>query len=182
MIDRRKKCRFLSCLRGRHIGVWGLLLVMAFPLFAGVSCNGEACLENKSSLFNVFFYSYGDSAVQVIVDSVSIYGIGPDSDLLLVDTSNISTFQATLRNDCDTTQYVLCYDQYDLNPRYKRDTLTFVCHSYIQFESAECGVMYNYVVDDFLYTRWQIVDAELLTPEINNQDVENIRLYYYVAE
>ena len=42
--------------------------------------------------------------------------------------------------------------------------------------------MYNYVIDDFRCTTWQIVDAELMTSEVNNQDVENVRLYYYVVE
>ena len=42
--------------------------------------------------------------------------------------------------------------------------------------------MYNYVIDDFRYTTWQIVDARLMTQEFNNQDVENVLLYYYVPE
>ena len=42
--------------------------------------------------------------------------------------------------------------------------------------------MYNYVIGDFRYTTWQIVDARLMTTEVNNQDVETVRLYYYVPE
>lgn len=30
--------------------------------------------------------------------------------------------------------------------------------------------------------RGQIVDADLMTSEVDNQDVENVRLYYYVVE
>lgn len=158
------------------------LSLCLLPLLCSTACNTEACLESKTSIFSAAFYAYGDSGVKVIIDSVSVYGVGQYKDSLLVDTANISSFQATLRSDRDTTQYVIRYDQHNLNPRYKRDTLTFVYHTYIEFESAECGAMYNYVIDDFRYTTWQIVDARLMTQEFNNQDVENVLLYYYVPE
>lgn len=181
MID----CRKYRILKRRIAGrmrAFGVLFACVLPMLFSVACNTEACLESKTSIFNAAFYAYGDSAAKVVVDSVSVYGVGQFNDSLLVDTANISSFQATLRSDRDTTQYVIRYDQHNLNPRYKRDTLTFVYHTYIEFESAECGAMYNYVIDDFRYTTWQIVDAELMTSEVNNQDVENVRLYYYVVK
>lgn len=75
-----------------------------------------------------------------------------------------------------------CYDQENLNPRYKFDTLTFVYHSYVKFESAECGAMFNYVIDDFRYTTHQLVSATLLTKEIDNLNIENVKLFYHVEE
>lgn len=182
MINLHRRPRSLrSTTVGRAAAVAALLFCL-LPVFFSTGCNTEACLESKTSIFSAAFYAYGDSGVKVAIDSVSIYGVGQYKDSLLVDTANIASFQATLRSDRDTTQYVIRYDQHNLNPRYKRDTLTFVYHTYIEFESAECGAMYNYVIDDFYYTTWQIVDAQLMTPEFNNQDVENVRLYYYVPE
>ena len=160
------------------VGVVAFLGVMLLP----TACNTEACLDSKSSIMTVGFYSFGDSSYAVTIDSVSVYGVGQPADSLLVDTARISSFQATLRSDKDTTQYVIRYDQRNLNPRYKRDTLTFVYHAYVKFDKAECGAIYNYVIDEFYYTTWQIVGAEMMTDEINNQDVENVRLYYYVSE
>ncbi len=159
------------------MGIAAILLLM-LP----IACNTEACLDSKSSVMTVSFYSFGDSTFAVTIDSVSVYGVGQPADSLLVDTARISSFRATLRSDRDTTQYVIRYDQHNLNPRYKRDTLTFVYHAYVKFDKAECGAIYNYVVDEFYYTTWQIIEAEMMTHEITNQEMENVRLYYYVPQ
>ena len=182
MISLRRRLHAARSAASGRVAAFVALSLCMLPLLLSTACNTEACLESKTSIFNTAFYAYGDSGVKVIIDSVSVYGVGQYRDSLLVDTANISSFQATLRSGRDTTQYVIRYDQHNLNPRYKRDTLTFVYHSYIEFESAECGAMYNYVIDDFRYTTWQIVDALLMTTEVNNQDVETVRLYYYVPE
>ncbi len=158
-----------------------ILCVVAL-LFLPVACNTEACLDRKSSIMTVDFRAYGDTALAVRVDSLSVYGIGQPTDSLLLDRASVSSFQATLRSDKDTTQYVLYYDQYNLNPRYSRDTLTFIYHAYVQFETAECGAIYVYVIDEFRYTTWQIIQAEMRTPEIDNREIENVRLYYAVSE
>ena len=104
------------------------IILVVFLLGIGfVSCGDDGCMENRSSIPLIAFYS-------------------------------------------------------DLNPRYKFDTLTFVYHSYVKFESAECGAMFNYVIDDFRYTTHQLVSATLLTKEIDNLNIENVKLFYHVEE
>lgn len=155
----------------------GLLLGIGF-----VSCGDDGCMENRSSIPLIAFYSDADTTRRVSIDSLMVWGIGQINDSLLLDTASVSQFMAPLRDDMDTTRYVLRYDQKNLNPRYKFDTLTFVYHSNIKFESAECGAMFNYIIDDFKYTTHQLVSAKLLTREIDNMNIENVKLFYHVEE
>lgn len=151
-------------------------------LLALAACNAEVCLDRKSSIMTVSFYAFGDTTMRVRIDSLTVYGIGQPADSLLLDKLSVSSFQGALRSDRNATQYVLHYEQTGLNPRYSHDTLTFVYHAYVEFETAECGAIYNYVIDEFRYTTWQIIGAEMRTAEIDNHETENVRLYYYVPE
>lgn len=159
------------------------IILVVFLLGIGfVSCGDDGCMENRSSIPLIAFYSDADTTQRVAIDSLTVWGIGQINDSLLLDTASVNQFMAPLRDGVDTTKYVLRYDQENLNPRYKFDTLTFVYHSYVKFDSAECGAMFNYVIDDFRYTTHQLVSATLLTKEIDNLNIENVKLFYHVEE
>lgn len=146
------------------------------------ACGDVGCMDNRSSIPYITFYSQQSPTQSVVIDSLSVYGIGQRDDSLLFDTITAKSLLLPLRNDKDTTRYVLRYDKKNIHPAYKRDTLTLVYHSYIYFASAECGAMFNYIIDSLGYTTYQIVSAELLTKDVRNQSVENIKLYFRTNE
>lgn len=162
--------------------VWRYMVWMLpawLVLLAAVSCGDTNCMENRSSVPYATFYNDSVVPQRITIDSVSVYGIGQPGDSLLLDTARrVSSTYLPLRDGRDTTRFVIRYEQRNLHPRYKADTLTIVYHSYVKFVSAECGAMFNYIIDSLGYTTWQLASAKVVQQEVNNREMENIQLFY----
>lgn len=145
------------------------------------SCGSDGCVENRNSIPRAQFYSYGGQELALVVDSISIYGIGQPNDSMLLDSAvAVTQVYLPLRFTQDSTQYVIQYLQHSLSsPRYN-DTLTFVYQAYPYFESIDCGAMYNFNIETCRYTRNVLDSVAVTVPEITNKDVESVRLFYTV--
>lgn len=144
------------------------------------ACGSSGCYENRSSIPQAKFYAYNMPSQAVAIDSITVYGVGQPTDSLLLDAArNVSSMYLPFRNDADTTQYVI---RYDLLPSTAyNDTLTFVYRRYPYFISGDCGVVFNYTVDEFSYTRNMLDSAALVAPEVTNKEAETVQLFYYVV-
>lgn len=67
----------------------GVLLGIGF-----ISCGDDGCMENRSSIPLIAFYSDADTTQKVNIDSLTVWGIGQISDSLLLDTVSVSQFMA----------------------------------------------------------------------------------------
>ncbi len=147
-----------------------------------VSCGSSGCYENRSSLPIAALYATNAPTQAIAIDSVSLYGIGVSSQSLLLDCARqVSTMTMPLRNDADTTSYVIRYDMKALShtSRYN-DTITWVYTRYPYFISGDCGVVFNYVIDTICHTHNMLDSVAIMTDEVTNVSQETIRLYYYV--
>ena len=157
-----------------------LLFSLIATLLVGCSSNG--CHENRSSIPKAGLYAYNLPTSTIKLDSVTLYGVGQKENSLLLDCArNVTQFTLPFRNDADTTQFVIQYDSYQLATRGVRDTLTIIYERYPYFISGECGVVFNYAIDTVQHTVNLLDSVAIVTPEVTNQDVETMRLYYYVA-
>ena len=165
-------------LRNKNIAIILGLIALFF-----VACSSNGCHENRSSIPKAGLYAYNIPTVTIKMDSVTLYGIGQKNDALILDCArNVTSFTLPFRNDADTTQFVIQYDSYQLAAWGIRDTLTVIYERYPYFISGECGVVFNYAIDTVQYTRYLLDSVAVVTPEVTNQDIETMRLYYYVAE
>ncbi len=169
--------------RGYTYRIAGIIVVVAMIACMWVGCDSEGCYENRSSIAQAKFYAYNDPKQAVSADSISVYGIGQKDDALLLDIArNVNSMKLPFRNDADTTQYVIRYETIKPATTAYNDTLTFVYKRYPYFVSGDCGVMFNYTIEHFHYTRNMLDSAALQTPEVTNEDVETLKLFYYVAK
>lgn len=156
-----------------------LLALLALVLSA---CNNSGCYENRTSIPQAAFYAYNIPGQAIAVDSISVYGLGQRSDSLLLDSATAtSTMYLPFRTDADTTQYVIHYDAAALSALANNDTLTFVYERYPYFLSGDCGVVFNYTITGFGYTRNMLDSAALVSSEVTNVITETVRLFYYVV-
>ena len=163
----------------RYITIVAAVLV----LLSVASCGDEGCFENRTSLPKAGIYASNIAGQAIAVDSISLHGIGAQGDVELLKTSRgVSSLVMPFRNDADTTQFVIRYDMKALAQMNMSDTLTFVYTRYPYFISADCGVTFNYQIDDFRYTTYMLDSAALVVDEVTNVDEETLRLYYYVAQ
>lgn len=161
--------------------VAGILALLLLAVLAG--CGGAGCHENRSSIPQVALYASNFPDQPIVVDSITVYGIGQAQGALLLDCEReVSSFALPFRNDADTTTYVIHYDAKRFSSPSYNDTLTCVYHRYPYFISADCGVVFNYAMDHISYTRNILDSAALVADEVKNIEQETIRLYYYVAE
>ena len=160
-----------------------ILATFAVLLLLLLTACDVGCYENRSSVPRASLYAYNMPDKTISVDSLSIYGVGQKSGAMIVNCGRrVSSFTLPFRNDSDTTQFVIRYDvkalaQYDVT-----DTLTFVYVRYPHFISADCGVTFNYQIEQFDYTTHMLDSAALMVDVVTNIDEETLRLYYYVAQ
>lgn len=157
-----------------------VIVVCCILLLCG--CGASGCYENRNSIPRVALYAYNSPTQTIVADSITIYGVGQKSDSLLIECARVSSFTLPFRNDADTTSYVIRYDAKRLAANHITDTLTFAYRRYPYFISAECGVTFNYLIDTLIYTSHLLDSAALQVDEVTNNDIETLRLYYYVAQ
>lgn len=159
-----------------------IYLIVVFVAILIVGC-GNGCFENRTSIPKVAFYASNAPERAISIDSISVYGVGQKTGAMIVDCGKrVTSLSLPFRNDADTTQYVVQYDMKALAQYGICDTLTFVYTRYPHFISADCGVTFNYRIDQFQYTTHMLESAALMVEEVTNIDQETLRLYYYVAQ
>lgn len=164
-------------IKHRYISLLVVTLLMLI-----VACD-NGCFENRTSIPKATLYASNVPNKTISIDSISVYGVGQKSGAMIVNCARrVTTFSLPFRNDADTTQYVIRYDMSALVQYGVCDTLTFIYTRYPHFISADCGVTFNYHIDDFRYTTHMLDSAALVVDEVTNVDEETLRLYYYVAQ
>ncbi len=156
-----------------------ILLSMLVLLAA---CGSSGCYENRSSIPIAALYASNAPSQAIAIDSVSLYGIGQSEQTMLLDCAKqVTTMTMPLRNDADTTIYVIQYDMKALShtTRYN-DTITWIYTRYPYFISGDCGVVFNYAIDTIYYTCNLLDSLAIMVDEVTNVSQETIRLYYYV--
>ena len=160
-----------------------MAVVTLLVMLCMASCGDEGCYENRTSIPKAGFYASNIPGQAIAVDSISLYGIGAHGDVELLNTSrNVSSLVMPFRNDADTTQFVIRYDMNVLAQMNMRDTLTFVYTRYPYFISPQCGVTFNYKIEQLSCTHHLLDSATLVVDEVTNKDQETLRLYYYVSQ
>ncbi len=169
----------------------GKILKYLFPVFGIVpvlaailhSCNDAGCMDNRSSIPFAQFYDKSNLQTAISIDSITIYGIDQKNDSLIVDSARtLSSVSLPFRDNDTITQFVLQYNYTWNKNRKSNDTLTFVYRPYVFFASVDCGVMFNYTLKEHRYTRHILDSIVVVTPEITNQNVENIKLVFPTQE
>ena len=161
------------------IAIAGFLLCIVTVFLYG--CGDSGCLDTRSSMPIANFDNTNSPSQQLSIDSISVYGLGQINDSLLLDSArNVSQISLPFRNSHDTTQYVIHYNQHNLSFDQYNDTLTFIYHPYPYFVSAECGAMFNYIMDKWEYTRNVLDSMAVVVTEITNENVESIKLFYEI--
>lgn len=169
----------------------GKILKYLFPAFGLIpilaailhSCNDAGCMDNRSSIPFAQFYNKGDLRATISIDSITIYGIDQKNDSLIVDSArSLSSVSLPFRNNDSITQFVLQYNYAWNRDRKSNDTLTFAYRPYVFFASIDCGVMFNYTLTEHQYTRHILDSVVVVTPEITNQNTENIKLVFPIQE
>lgn len=160
----------------------GIMLAMVTAAWL-CGCSNDECLENKNALPLAGFYSSTVKPTQISLDSISIYGIGAPGDSVLHDSvRSLSQSYLPFRIDEGTTRYVIRYLAGIPGILRMADTITFHYEIKPWFVSSACGASYRYEMKEIATTHYFIDSVTCPKGMIDNENAENLRIYFRVSE
>lgn len=133
------------------------------------SCASQPCTENTLSTVNVSFYQTG-TGLSVAVDSVTLYGIGMDTNRIYNKSTGLRVIQIPLDAGKDSCSFFIKINN-------SPDTVTFHYSSYPHLVSKECGFTFYHVLDTPNWKRPEF-NYQLKNINITTANEENIRIYF----
>lgn len=148
------------------------VVLIALSALAGLatSCNNGNCPGNSNAIPLAEFYQDGSS---VIINNLTVYGIGAPGDSLILDEASASSVYMPLHISTGNCCYVLDYNTEGL----EADTIKLEYEAIPYFESHECGAMFNFRITGIEYTLNAIDSIAITRTLINNDDVASIKIY-----
>lgn len=151
-----------------------LTLITGISLWS--SCGDEGCTEPTTS-YTVASLTAEPGTSPVGPKSLSVYGIGQQSDSLMINS--VTTFQGiSLILDPDTTYTQMLFEFPMSENDTIRDTLDFHYKNQLYFLTIDCGCTVQNYLDSILHTSNLIKRIEIINPEVTNEKKPNITLYY----
>ena len=147
------------------------------------SCSTSECFDNQNSLPLAGFYSSSRTPEKIVLDSLTILGVGAPGDSILQDSvKGLSQVYLPFRIDEGTTTYEIKYLQGVAGKLHISDIITFNYDIVPWFVSTACGTIYNYKIKSIETTHNFIDSVTCPAGEITNANIENLRIYFRVDE
>lgn len=158
----------------------GTLIMAALLAMAG--CANDECFENKNSLPLAGFYSSDSVPKAIVLDSISVFGIGAPGDSILHDSvAGLKETYLPFRIDTGETSYVIRYLSGLPGKLHIADTISFIYEIKPWFVSSACGAVYYYEIASIRTTKHIIDSVTCPQGVIDNKNAENIRIYFRVS-
>lgn len=143
----------------------GLILFM-------LACTPESCFEETESFLKVSFYSY-ITQNPLAPDSVTIYGLNRDTNLLYNKTTKVQVALLPLNTETGSCVFIIRLNGIS-------DSVEFGYTSYPHLLSKECGYTFyhNLTPDSLTYSTNAIDLIEIKKSKITTINEENIRIFY----
>lgn len=153
-----------------------LILILFFGVMS-IGCNSTGCLENRSSIPMVEFYS-STTEEPITPDSIAIGGVGaPNDSLLLTEKQRVGKIYLPFRSNKTSAAYYIDY-RWKGVPDGFTDTVWFDYKAIPYFASSECGAMYRYRIENVRHTDILLDSVVLLDSLITNIQEPSIRFYF----
>ena len=156
-------------------------LVICVGLALLASCSSGECMDNKNSMPLAGFYSSEQFPKNIIIDSISVYGLdAPEKSMILDSAKNVKEVYLPFRIDEPSTTFILDYHQKSIEDYRLNDTITFSYDIIPFFVSKECGAIYKYKIEEISTTKHLIDSVMCPLGIIDNVASENLRIYFRV--
>jgi hypothetical protein len=127
-------------------------------------------MEDTIPFIRATFYKTG-SEQSTIPDSITVYGIGKESEKLYYRAKNVSVMELPLNASSETCGFVL-----KINATI--DTLRFRYSNYSHLISKECGITFFHVLESYKVSGSKVDTIIIRNNNITTSHEENIRIFY----
>lgn len=141
-----------------------------------VGCTSQ-CYDNQSSIGLAGFYD-STTKREISIGMIDVYGVGaPNDSAILKTTGAVSQVYLPMPVEGNECAFVIHYREEAISSELLNDTLTLHYDAVPYFAGSECGAMYIYKINSFDYTQHIVDSIAIPTMEINNLDMETIKIY-----
>lgn len=147
--------------------IYSLLLTILIPVL--FSCAPQPCTEDTLATVKVSFYQTG-TGLSVFVDSVTLYGIGMDTNKIYNKSTKLKVINIPLDAAKDSCSFFIKINE-------SPDTITFYYSSFPHLVSKECGFTFYHTLDSVSWKKSEF-DYQLKNANITTASEENIRIYF----
>jgi hypothetical protein len=148
--------------------IWLLFLLIIIKSLA--SCTPSACLGETTAFINAGFYTTG-TGKPLKLDSITVYGIGKDTDKLYFRSTNVTSIKLPLDASATTCGFVMKINN-------DTDTLRLIYSSFPFLISKECGFTFFYTLDSCSWSGSVIDTINIRNKKVTIYNEENIRIFY----
>lgn len=157
--------------------------ILASAIMLVPSCEVENCPPNALSYLHFSLVDQNGRTFKTS-DTITIVGQTTASDTLVSDTlinreAGANSFSLPLSYDA-YTQFVFIYHALDVG-YVGRDTIRIDHHNIPYFTNLDCGTMMFYEITGTTHTHHRLDSITITNPNIDNNEKENIRIYFTVA-
>ena len=146
-----------------------LIIIYTSLLF---SCKESACNLTTKSVLKIGFYTIKNNTETLTpFDSLTIYGIGKEGNLLYNASSNINSVFIPLSQNQDISSFVI-------NTKGTLDTLSISYTRHLQLVSKECGFSTIFEISNVNLSKNRFNSFKIINPTIDTEYEENIRIYF----
>ena len=143
-----------------------LFLCIVLGIFC---CTPEGCYEDIESDL-VISLNESDEETQSIIDSLTVYGLGMESDSLYKNASTENLFLPLFAGS-DYSTFVVVNGQ-------TKDTISINYNSTYNFVSKGCGYNFLYTIESVTFTKNRIDTILIINNNVSPDDEENLRTFF----
>lgn len=147
-----------------------LIITLSGLILFLISCTPESCFEETTSFLNATFYKTGSDKPS-IPDSITVFGIGKETNKLYNKALKISIIKLPLDASSETCGFIMKIN--DIT-----DTLEFTYSSYPHLISKECGITFFYTLKSYRVSGSTVDTIYIRNNNITTFNEENIRIFY----
>ncbi len=149
--------------------LYSFFIISVFLAF--VACeSSDICRESTDTPLRIGFYSSDDGAEMVIIDSITVFGIGREDTLIYNNARNVSRVEVPLNVSKDTTSIGFLL-------RETIDTLTVIYNREINLISIGCGFVSFFDIEDISYTTNEFNSIYIENNSVRNDINEHFKIY-----
>lgn len=147
----------------------GIIIIVLISFF---SCEEKMCEQNTLTLLNIGFFKYiSDSDQKLILNNLTVYGIGREDSLLYNNQDGLTNIYLPLSPIYDTSNFVFLIDN---NP----DTLFLTLKRELHLVSFECGFSTFFTIVSLEHSKNNIDSISLINSMIDNSNEQNLKIYF----
>ncbi len=146
-----------------------IILLFIFLVTWLIACTTEGCYENTESELNISLFETDDEEIEAI-DSLSVYGMGMEDDLLYKEVST-SKISLPLFAGSEISRFVIINGLI-------YDTISVNYSSRYNYISKGCGYNFLHTIESVSFTKNRIDTILIINNSVSTGDEENLRTFF----